>query len=318
MTLRVAILDDVHDAYRSLPQIDRLRERAAEVRIFTGPFGDPRVLRGYEALIANRERTRFTRELFEQLPDLKILVQTGGHAYHVDLDAARERGVVVAKAPGASAEATPELTIGLMLAVMRQIPRGDAAIRRGEWISPLGRVLSGKTLGVLGLSRVGSRVARLAQAFGMNVLAWSRTLTTEEALRFGAHRRELDALLAESDVVSVHVALTPSSRGMLDAAKLALMKPGAYLVNTSRGPVVDEAAMIEALTSGRLAGAALDVFDREPLPADHPLTTLPNVVLTPHLGWPTDATYAGFAEDAVDALFAYLDGRDVPVFEPHR
>ncbi len=317
MTLRVAILDDFHDAYGALPQIDLLRERA-DVTIFTTPFGDPAALGGYEAVIATRERTKFTRELFERLPDLKILVQTGGHAYHIDLDAARERGVVVAKAPGASAEATPELTIGLMIAVMRQISRGDAGIRRGEWISPLGRVMTGKTLGILGLSRVGSRVARLARAFDMRVLAWGRSLTKEEALRFGAERRDFDALLAESDVVSVHVALTPSSRGMLDAQKLALMKPTAYLVNTSRGPVIDEGALVDALTSGRLAGAALDVFDREPLPADHPLTTLPNVVLTPHLGWPTDATYAGFAEDAVEALFAYMDGRPVSTFEPHR
>ena len=314
--MRVAILDDIHRAYDATPAIARLRQRA-EVKIFTGPFGDPSALRGFDALIANRERTKFTRELFAQLPDVKIIAQTGNHAYHVDFAAAREFGVIVGRASGGFSRGAAELTFGLMIAVMRHIVTGDVAVKSGQWPTPLGRELYGKTIGIVGLGRIGRHIATVANAFGMNVLGWGRRLDDAAAASVGAKRRELDALLAESDIVSIHAMLAPQTRGLIDTRRLALMKPTAYLINTARGPIVDETALVAALESGRIAGAGLDVFDREPLPAGHPLTRFSNVVLTPHIGWPTQEKYADFAEAAADVLIAYLDGREVPRFEEH-
>jgi phosphoglycerate dehydrogenase-like enzyme len=315
--MRVAILDDIHDAYATAPAIARLRAQAA-VRIFTAPFGDPAVLRGFDALIANRERTRFTRELLDQLPDVRIIAQTGNHAHHIDLAAARARGVVVARASAGYSIGAAELAIGLAIAVMRQLPQSDAAIRRGEWPAPSTPVLHGKTIGIIGLGGVGSHVAMLARAFGMRVLAWSPRLTADAAAAAGAERHELDDLLQASDIVSVHAPLTSDSRALLDARRLRLMKRTAFLVNTARGPIVEETALVAALQQGHIAGAALDVFDREPLPAGHPLTTLPNVVLTPHIGWPTDDGYRRFAEAACEVLLAYARGETVPQFQSPR
>ncbi len=312
--MRVAILDDIHHAWESTDGVRRLRARA-DVRIFTAPFGTAPALRGFDALVANRERTRFTRELLEQLPGVRIIAQTGNHASHVDLAAARERGIVVARASGGYSIGAAELAIGLAIAAMRRIPSTDAAMRRGEWLTPCTPVLYGKALGIIGLGRVGRHVARLANAFGMRVMAWSPTLTDAAAASAGAGRRALDDLLRESDVVTIHASLTTSSRGLIDARRLRLMKPGAWLVNTARGPIVDERSLVEALEGRHIAGAALDVFDVEPVPAGHPLTALPNVVLTPHLGWPTDDGYQRFAEAACDVLLAFLDGRDVPRFD---
>ena len=312
--MRVAILDDIHEAYERTAGVRRLRQRA-DVHIFTGPFGEPAALRGFDALLANRERTRFTRTLLEHLTDVRIIAQTGNHAYHIDLAAAAERGIVVAKASGGFSRGAAELAIGLAIAVLRQIPAADNAMRRGEWRTPSTRVLHGKTMGILGLGHVGRHVAGIALAFGMRVLAWSPRLTEDAARAAGVERREPDDLLHESDVVSVHLTLAPDSRGFVDARRLALMKPTACLVNTARGPIVDEAALVTALAERRIAGAGLDVFDTEPLPAGHPLTRLPNVVLTPHLGWPTDEAYEAFADAAADVLIGFLDGREVPRFD---
>ena len=311
--MKVAILDDVHRAYEGTAGVRRLRARA-EVRIFTAPFGDPVALAGFDALVANRERTKFTRELFAALPDLRIIAQTGNHAYHIDLAAAEARGIVVAKASGGFSYGAAELAIGLAMALMRRIPAADRAVRHGAWQTPLTHILHRKTLGVVGFGHVGRHVAKIAQALEMRVLAWSPRLTDEAARTSGVERRKLDDLLCESDVVSVHATLTPESRGLLDARRLAMMKPTAYLINTARGPIVDEAALVAALGSRRIAGAGLDVFDEEPLPAGHPLTALDNVILTPHIGWPTDEAYESFAGAAADVLTAYLDGRDVPRF----
>jgi phosphoglycerate dehydrogenase-like enzyme len=200
------------------------------------------------------------------------------------------------------------------MAVMRGIPGNDAAVKRGEWPTPSTPVLHGKTLGIIGLGRIGRHVAKFGIAFAMRIVAWSPHLTDAAAAEAGAGRRELDDLLREADVVSIHAPLTKESRGLLDARRIGLMKPTAYLVNTARGPIVDEAALVAALTEKRIAGAGLDVFDREPLPDGHPLTRLQNVVLTPHIGWPTDDGYQKFAEAACDVLLAYLDGADVPRF----
>ena len=314
--MRVAILDDSHRAWAATAGVQELRQRA-EVEIFTAPFGAPAALAGFDALIANRERTRFSRELLAQLHGVRIIVQTGNHANHVDFAAAHDHGIVVARASAGHSTGAAELAIGLAIAVMRKIVAGDAGIRRGQWETPSTPVLNGKTIGIIGFGGIGRHVGRLAGAFGMQVLAWSPSLTDAQAAAAGARRRELDHLLAESDVVTIHASLTPSSRDLVDARRIALMKPGAYLINTSRGPLVNEAALVAALREQRIAGAGLDVFDREPLPAGHPLTSLPNVVLTPHLGWPTDDGYERFAEAARDVLFAFMDGRELPRFSGH-
>jgi phosphoglycerate dehydrogenase-like enzyme len=311
--MRIAILDDIHHAYEGTEGVRRMRERA-EVKIFASAFGDPGALAGFEALVANRERTRFTRELLERLPDLRIIAQTGNHAYHIDLAAAEARGVIVGRASGGFSTGAAELAIGLAMSLMRRIPDVDREMKRGEWRTPLTRVMHGKTLGIVGLGHVGRHVARIANALEMRVLAWGRRLTSESAAAAGVRACELDELLHASDVVSVHATLAPETRGLIDARRLALMKPTAYLVNTARGAIVDEAAMVAALKEGRIAGAGLDVFAEEPLPRGHPLAGLPNVVLTPHIGWPTDEAYGRFADAAADILFAYLDGRDVPRF----
>jgi phosphoglycerate dehydrogenase-like enzyme len=313
MPLRIAILDDIHRAWEQAPAVGRLRAHD-ELHVFTGPFGEPSALRGFDALIANRERTRFTRELLEQLPDVRIIAQTGNHAHHIDLAAARDRGIVIARASAGYSIGAAELAIGLAIAVMRRIPAADAAIRRGAWETPSTPVLHGKTFGIIGFGGVGRHVAALARAFGMRVLAWSPRLTEETATSAGARLLPLDDLLQQSDVVSVHASLNAESRGLLDARRLGLMTPTAYLINTARGPIVDGAALISALQNARIAGAGLDVFDREPLPAGHPLTTLPNVVLTPHLGWPTDDGYAKSAEAACDVVMAWSRGENVPTF----
>ena len=312
--MRVAVLDDIHHVWDDAPAVQRLRERA-EVQVFTTAFGDASALRGYDALIANRERTRFTRALLEQLTDVRIIAQTGNHANHIDFAAAHERGIVVARASTGYSIGAAELAIGLAIAVMRRILPLDAALRRGEWVAPSTPVLSGKTLGIIGLGGVGRHVARIARAFGMRVIAWSPRLTDAAAADAGTERHELDDLLRESDVVSIHASLTPDSRGLVDARRLALMKRTAVLINTARGPIVEEAALVAALEEERIAGAGLDVFDREPLSAGHALTRFLTVVLTPHIGWPTDDGYHRFAEAACDVLVAYLDGRDVPTFE---
>ena len=311
--MRVAVLDDIHQAYENTDGLRRLREHA-EVRVFTSPFGDATALRGYDALIANRERTRFTRALFQQLPDLRVIAQTGNHAYHIDLAAAQEQGVLVAKASGGFCTGAGELAIGLAIALTRGIVKADAAVKSGAWPTPLGGELHGKTMGIVGLGNVGRHVAKIANAFDMRVLSWSRRPDGAAAVAVGAYACELDDLLRASDVVSIHAALAPATRGLSDARRLALMNKTAYRINTARGAIVDEAALVEALASGAIAGAALDVFDVEPLAPGHPLTTLPNVILTPHLGWPTDKMYEQFAQAAADVLLAYLEGREVSGF----
>jgi phosphoglycerate dehydrogenase-like enzyme len=204
------------------------------------------------------------------------------------------------------------LTVALMLAAMRRIPYGDAELRAGRWSQFVGRELAGKRLGVVGLGRIGSQVARVCAAMGMEVRGWSPSLTAERAEAVGAQSQDLDALLAESDVVTVHMRLTPTSRGTLNRERLTLLKPSALFVNTARAALVDEGALIEMLQDGRLWGAALDVYAEEPLPPNHPLLALPNVVLTPHIGWVAEDSYRVFIEGVVENILAYLDGRPVP------
>jgi phosphoglycerate dehydrogenase-like enzyme len=314
MTVKIVVPDDYNDVYGAAPALAALRERA-EARVYTTPWGslDELVerLRDAEIVVANRERIPLRAELFDRLPRLELVAQTGGGGGHLDLEAATERGILVAGTPG-SAQSTAELTVGLMVAAMRRIPYGDAELRAGRWSQVVGRELGGKRLGVIGLGRIGGQVARVCQALGMSVGAWGPTLTPERALAAGAEYRPLEELLGEADVVTVHLRLSPTSRGLLDRAKLALMKPSALFVNTARAALVDEAALVEMLRDGRLWGAALDVFSVEPLPPDHPLLGLPNVVLTPHVGWVSEGSYALFLEGVVENILAYLDGRPVP------
>jgi phosphoglycerate dehydrogenase-like enzyme len=306
--LRVAILDDFQQAWERTDGVRRMRERV-DITILTEPFGDAAALRGYDALIANRERTRFDRQLLEALEDVRVIVQTGKHNPHIDFAAAEDCGIAVVTAAGGYSIGAAELAIGLTFAVTRQIPMLDAAVRRGEWLPPSTPVLHGKTFGVVGFGRVGRHAARIVQSCGMQVVAWSRHLNAETAAQAGVEYRELDDLLREADVVSIHASLNDESRGLIDARRLALMKPTACLINTARGPIVDEAALIAALGEGLIAGAGLDVFDTEPLPSNHPLLRCPNVVLTPHIGFPTDHGYEQFSTAACAALFEFLDSQ---------
>jgi phosphoglycerate dehydrogenase-like enzyme len=315
--VKVAVLDDYQRAFEGTEAIQRLR-RKLDVQIFTEKLPTEEALihalKGVKAIIPIRERTKFPAAILQALTDLEIISQTGNHAYHVDIAAATKAGIVVAMAPGSNS--TAELTFGLMLGVMRRIPQSDRAMRRGEWPLLLGYVLRGKTLGILGLGKVGSEVARIGRAFGMNIIAWGPTLTPERASRSQTVYTPLDELLKQADVVSVHLALSDQSKNLLNEARLRLMKKSAYLINTARGPIVDERALVKILQERTIAGAALDVFVEEPLAANHSLLQLDNVVLTPHLGWPTDSGFAGFAENAVTNILDYLDGKLTRVVNP--
>src|SRR5262245_41324664 len=259
-----------------------------------------------------RERTAFPAALFERLSNLRLLVTTGMRNASIDLDAARARGVTVCGTE-ALAHPTAELAWGLILALARRIPQEDAALRAGRWQTSVGVGLSGLTLGVLGLGRLGSHVAGIGAAFGMRVIAWSQNLTAERAAEGGATRVERDALFREADVLTIHLVLSDRTRGVVGARELGLMKPTALLVNTSRGPIVDEAALADALHDGTIAGAAVDVYDHEPIRPDHPLLDAPNTVLTPHLGYVTEENYAVFYSQVVEAIAAYAAGAPVRV-----
>ncbi|HEX6320187.1 MAG TPA: NAD(P)-dependent oxidoreductase [Burkholderiales bacterium] len=310
--MRVAVLDDYHRVFEADPAIQRLRRRLP-VDVYAEKV-PPERLRPYPILIALRERTRFDAAFFEALPGLELIAQTGNHAYHVDLAAATKAGVLVgmstsdAQAMGTIARSTIELTFGLMLGVLRRIPQTDRAMHRGEWPSLAGRTLAGKNLGILGLGRIGREVARLGQAFGMRILAWGPTLNAERAARSDVVFMELDALLEQADIVTVHLKLSEDSRGLLDERRLRLIGPDGVLVNTARGAIVDEKALARVLAERALGAAGLDVFAEEPLAADSPLRSLDNVVLTSHLGWPADLTYRTMAQAVVVIVESYLDG----------
>jgi phosphoglycerate dehydrogenase-like enzyme len=311
---RVAVLDDYQGVARRFADWSGL-----EAVLFRDHLADldavARRLADFEAVVAMRERTPFPRALLARLPRLRLLVTTGMRNASIDLQAAADHGVTVCGTAGLPYP-TAELAWGLVLALARCIPREDRATRAGGWQETVGVGLNGKTLGVLGLGTLGSRVARFGRAFEMTVLAWSQHLTAERAAEVGATLVPRDELLARADVVSIHLVLGERTRGLLGARELALMKPSALLVNTSRGPIVDEAALIEALRQGRLAGAGLDVFEEEPLPLDHPFRRLPNTVITPHLGYVTEETYRIFFGQAVEDVQAFFRGAPVRVLRP--
>ena len=312
---RVAVLDDYQDValhmadWRALPA-------DVEVQVFHQHLADEPALverlQDFDIIVAMRERTPFTRSLLTRLPQLKLLITTGMRNASIDVQAASDCGVLVCGTEGLPYP-TAELTWGLILALVRQIPHEDHATRNGRWQVSLGVGLRGKTLGMIGLGRLGSQVAAIGQAFGMQVLAWSQHLTAERAAAGGATLVSKDALLSQADIVTIHLVLSARTRHLIGEPELRRMKPTAYLVNTSRGPIVDEAALIRVLRQRAIAGAGLDVFDEEPLPLDHPLRQLDNTVITPHLGYVTLETYRVFYGQAVEDIQAFLRGSPVRV-----
>ncbi|MFG3019765.1 D-2-hydroxyacid dehydrogenase family protein [Streptomyces sp. NPDC048254] len=306
--MRIAILDDYQDVALGLADWNSLQ---AEVHVFRDAFEDEEAvvaaLAEYEVVVAMRERTRFPSSTLGRLPRLKLLVTTGPVNAAIDLEAARRAGITVC-GTGYFGYPTVELTWALILSAARMVPQQVDSVRRGGWQEGLGTSLRGTTLGVLGLGRLGTAVAEIGRAFGMRTIAWSQNLTPAAAQAKGAEYVSQDELFARSDVLSIHLVLSDRTRALVGERELGLMKSTAILVNTSRGPLVDEAALIGALTEKRIASAALDVFDREPLPAGHPLRTLPNAVVTPHIGYVARDLYEVFYRDAVEDIAAWSAG----------
>ncbi|MDF3302906.1 D-2-hydroxyacid dehydrogenase family protein [Streptomyces tropicalis] len=317
MHFRCAVLDDFQDAARTAADWSRLGGRV-EVVPFTEHMATEdelvAVLRDFDFVVTLRERVPFPAPLLDRLPRLKLLVASGMRNASIDYAAAAANGVTVC-GTGSSPTPPAELTWALLLGLARGIVRESHALRSGgPWQSTVGADLHGRRLGLLGLGRIGSRVARVGLAFGMEVAAWSQNLTQERAAEAGVELApSKEDLLARSDFVSVHLALGDRTRGLLGPAEFALLRPTAYLINTSRSALVDQDALLAALHEGRIAGAGVDVFDVEPLPADHPLRTAPRLLATPHLGYVSRANYATYYGDAVEDIAAYLDGRPVRV-----
>ena len=307
--LRVAILDDYQNVASEMADWSAVTSRA-DITVFTDHVSDPGELvarlADFDVVFVMRERTPLPRSIIERLPRLKMIASTGPFNASIDMAAAREHGIHVGTTGGTVAS-TVELTWALILAAARNLVAESLSVRDGGWQTSVGRELAGRTLAVLGLGRIGTRVARIGEAFGMKVVAWSQNLTAAAAEEAGATLVTKDELFASADVLTVHMKLSERSAGLVGKTELAQMKPTALLVNTSRGPIVDESALVEALRSHGIAGAALDVFDIEPLPPGHPLRTLDNVLATPHIGYVADRPYRIFFRDAVAAISDWLD-----------
>jgi len=308
---RIAVLDDYQRVAAGCADWSSLAGH--DVVFFHEPLVEPAVaLADFDVIACMRERTPFPADVLARMPRLRLLVTTGMRNASIDLDAARAQGVTVC-GTGSLGSPTAELAWGLVLALARRIPAEDAALRSGRWQTSVGAGLEGRTLGVLGLGRLGGRVAAYGTAFGMRVIAWSQNLTAERAAGCGAGLVDRDALFREADVLTVHLVLSDRTRGLVGARELALMKPTAFLVNTSRAPIVDEAALAAALDAGTIAGAGLDVHGAEPIDPDSPLLESPNTVLTPHLGYVTEENYRVFYAETVEAIAAFLAGGPVRV-----
>ena len=313
--VQAAILDDYQHVAESLAGAREVPENLA-LTVFHDHLDDEDALaerlQGFEVICVMRERTPFRRGLLERLPNLRLLVTSGMRNASIDMAAARERGVTVCGTPSVGGP-TAELAWGLIIGLLRHIPQEDRATRAGGWQETVGGGLLGKTLGVAGLGKLGARVARVGLAFEMDVIAWSQNLTEERCREIGVSRVTKEELLSRSDVLTIHLVLSDRSRGLFGAADLAMMKPTAVLINTSRGPIVDEAALVDALERGVMAGAGLDVFDTEPLPPGHPLRRCDNTVITPHLGYVEEANYGAYFDGYLAAIRGYLDGSPVNV-----
>jgi phosphoglycerate dehydrogenase-like enzyme len=322
--LKIAILDDY--AKVALQSADwSVLEGKAEITIFDRHLSEDEAastLQPFDVLCTVRERMSLPRRLFERLPKLKLVTIIGITLPNLDMAAATDHGVIVAHSDFANPlyagvfNATPELTWGLMIAVVRHFDLASRQMRGGGWQSTVGTILAGRTLGLLGLGRIGKRMAAYARAFEMPVIAWSQNLTHEAAAAAGAQRVDKDDLFRLADVLSIHVQLSDRTRALVTARELALMKPTAYLINTSRGPIVVEADLIAALKSGRIAGAGIDVFDVEPPAADHPFRTMDNVTITPHLGYVSHETLRAFYTDTLEAVVAFADGSPIRIANP--
>ena len=311
----IAVLDDYQNVSQKFADWSSLRNQHS-IRVFTAPFATPAdaaaACAPFDIICAMRERTLFDRAMLEKLPNLKLLVTTGHRNAAIDVAAATTRGVVVSgtDAPGV---ATAELAMALILGLSRHLAVEAQNMREGRWQTTVGRDLMGRTLGLIGLGRLGGLMAKYAGAFGMPVIAWSQNLTPEAARQHGAERVEKAELFRRADIISIHTKLSARTTGLVGAAELALMKPDALLINTSRGPVIDEAALLAALHEGRIGGAGIDVYEPEPLPANHPLRTAPRTLLTPHIGYVTEDTYRVFYGGTVAAIRAWLDGKPIHV-----
>ena len=314
MTLRCAILDDYQNVALSMADWSKVTDDI-DIQVFNKHLGSAdnvvAALQGFAIVCAMRERTAFPRGVIERLPDLKLLITTGMRNASIDLDAAKEHGVVVCGTP-AFGNGTAAIATGLMLDLARRIGHENARLKTGAlWQTTIGLDLEGMTLALLGLGRLGARMAEIGRAFKMDVVAWSQNLSRERCEEAGVEYVGRDDLFRRADFLSIHVQLSERTRGLIGATELGLMKPTAFLINTSRGPIVEEAALLAALREKRIAGAGLDVFDIEPLPVDHPFRSLDNVVLTPHLGYVTEQNYRAFFAGMVDDIRAFLDRKPV-------
>jgi len=315
--MKLAILDDYQQVALGLADWSALPDDV-EITVFDDHLADEDAvaarLQPFDILCVMRERTRFPRSLLERLPNLKLMVTSAHRNAAIDLKATADMGVTVCGTDG-SVEGTVEMIWTLIQALLRDVVQADRTARAGRWKASLrlGREMKSTTIGLIGLGRLGARIAAIANFFGMTVLAWSENLTAERAAECGAELVALDALLQRADLVSVHLVLSKRTRGLIGARELGLMRADALLVNTARGPIVDEAALVAALRNGQIAGAALDVFDQEPLPADHPLLSLDNVIISPHMAYVTEETYRMFYTGMVEAVQAWLAGQPIKV-----
>ncbi len=315
--MRIAVLDDYQNVSQKIADWSAL-DGKADIDVFSAPLGDENAvataLAPYDAIVCMRERTPVPASLIERLNNLKLIVTTGMRNRSIDTQAANNRGITVCGTPGQGAPAG-ELAWALIIALMKNIPADDRSMRDGGWQPNIGHSLGGKTLSILGLGKLGAYVARVGLAFEMDVIAWSQNLTEERAAEVGVRRVGKEEALATADILTIQLVLSDRSRGLVGAPELALMKPTAFLVNTSRGPIVDEAALIDALRQKRIAGAGLDVYDTEPLPVDHPFRSLENTILTPHTGYVTAENIGYMYEHAVENIVAFIDGHPVRVLD---
>jgi D-3-phosphoglycerate dehydrogenase len=316
MAVRCAILDDYQNVVLKLADWSKVKNDL-EIKVFNEHLGGPdkviAALQGFGIVVAMRERTGFPKQVIDALPDLKLLITTGMRNASIDTEAAKARGVTVCGTPSFGSP-TSGIAIGLMLELTRHIGYENARLHAGAaWQSTIGPELEGMTLGVLGLGKLGTRTANVAKAFGMKVIAWSQNLTAEKCQEAGVGYVSKEDLFKQSDFITIHTILSDRTRGVVGAKELGAMKPTAFLINTSRGPIVDESSLLAALREKRIAGAGLDVFDVEPLPLDHPLRKMDNVVLTPHLGYVAEQNYRHYLAGVVDDIRGFLDGKPVRV-----
>jgi phosphoglycerate dehydrogenase-like enzyme len=316
MAVRCAILDDYQNVALKIGDWSKLKGDV-DFKVFNAHLGGPdkviAALQDFAIVVAMRERTGFPKQVIEALPNLKLLITAGARNASIDTEAAKARGVTVC-GTGSFGSPTSGIAIGLMLELTRHIGYENARLHAGApWQTTIGPDLEGMTLGVLGLGKLGTRTATIAKAFGMKVIAWSQNLTPEKSQEVGVGYVSKEDLFRQADFITIHVVLSPRSRGLVGAKEFGLMKPSSFIINTSRGPIIDEAAMLAALREKKIAGAGLDVFDIEPLPVDHPLRKMDNVVLTPHLGYVSEQNYKHYFAGVVDDIRGFLDGKPVRV-----